>query len=71
VGLFLGIPGLILGPFVGAVAGEFIARRELLHAGKVGLGTWIGLVLGAVAKLLIAFMMVAAFGAFYLVNAPR
>jgi uncharacterized protein YqgC (DUF456 family) len=70
VGLFFGIPGLILGPFAGAVAGEFIARRELLQAGKVGLGTWIGLVLGAVAKLLIAFMMVVAFGAFYLMNAP-
>lgn len=71
IGLFLGLPGLILGPFVGAVAGEFIARRELLRAGKVGLGTWLGLVLGAVAKLIIAFMMVAAFGVFYVLNAPR
>lgn len=68
IGLFFGIPGLILGPFAGAVAGEFIARRELLQAGKVGLGTWIGLVLGAVAKLLIAFMMVATFATFYLMN---
>ncbi len=66
VGLFFGIPGLILGPFVGAVAGEFIARRELLQAGKVGLGTWIGLVFAAVAKIVIAFLMVATFLAAYL-----
>jgi hypothetical protein len=29
VGLFLGLAGLVLGPFVGAVAGELIARRNL------------------------------------------
>jgi uncharacterized protein YqgC (DUF456 family) len=68
VGLFLGIPGLILGPFVGAVAGEFLAKRELLQAGKVGVGTWIGLVVAAVAKVVIAFLMVATFLAFYLAN---
>lgn len=70
VGLFFGIAGLILGPFAGAVAGEFIARRELLRAGKVGFGTWLGLVLGAVTKLVIAFMMIGAFGAFYMLNTP-
>lgn len=68
IGLFLGIPGLILGPFVGAVAGEFIARRELLQAGKVGLGTWIGLVAAAVAKVVIAFLMIATFAASWLLT---
>jgi hypothetical protein len=66
VGLFLGIPGLILGPFLGAVAGELLARRGLLQAGKVGLGTWLGLLFAAVAKLALAFLMVATFLAFYL-----
>ena len=70
-GLFLGLPGMILGPFVGAVAGELIARRELVRAGKVGLGTWLGLVAAAVVKVIIAFMMIATFLAFYLLNAPR
>ncbi len=65
VGLFFGIPGLLLGPFAGAVAGEFIARRELLRAGQVGLGTWLGLVLGAVTKVILAFLMIATFAAFY------
>ena len=68
VGLFFGIPGLILGPFVGAVAGEFVAKRELLQAGKVGLGTWIGLVVAAVAKVVIAFLMVATFAASWLLT---
>jgi uncharacterized protein len=68
-GLFLGLAGMILGPFVGAVAGELIARREWLRAGKVGLGTWLGLVAAAVVKVILAFMMIATFLAFYLLNA--
>src|SRR5690349_6540936 len=28
-GLFMGLPGLIFGPFVGAFAGEYLARRSL------------------------------------------
>ena len=65
VGLFFGIPGLIVGPFLGAVAGELLARGSLLRAGKVGVGTWIGLLLAAIAKLVLAFLMIAVFAAFY------
>ncbi len=61
VGLFLGIPGLILGPFVGAVLGEYIARRDLRQAGKVGLGTWLGIVLGTAVKLGLIFLMIGLF----------
>ena len=67
-GFLLGFAGMILGPFVGAVAGELIARRELVQAGKVGLGTWLGLVAAAVVKVILAFMMIATFLAFYLLN---
>jgi uncharacterized protein YqgC (DUF456 family) len=59
---------MILGPFVGAVAGELIARGGLRQAGKVGLGTWLGLVAAAVVKVIIAFMMIATFLAFYILN---
>ena len=69
VGLFLGLAGLVLGPFLGAVAGELIARRNLRQAGKVGLGTWLGLAAAAVVKVVLAFMMIATFLAFYLLNA--
>lgn len=65
VGILFGLPGLLLGPFAGAVAGELLARRGLLQAGKVGLGTWIGMLVAAIAKLVLAFAMVALFFAFY------
>lgn len=68
VGLFLGIPGMIIGPFIGAVGGELLARGRLAQAGKVGFGTWVGLVFSAVVKVVIAFMMIATFMAFYLMN---
>lgn len=67
-GLFFGVPGIVFGPFVGAVLGELAARRDLLQAGKVGLGTWLGLVVAAIAKLVIAFAMIAVFAMVYLFN---
>ena len=63
LGLFLGLPGLVLGPFVGAFAGEWLARRDLAGAGRVGVGTWLGLVAAAAAKIAIVFAMVGLFAA--------
>ncbi len=51
VGLFFSLPGLIIGPFVGAVAAEYIYRENLGQATKAGLGAWLGLIVGAVAKI--------------------
>jgi uncharacterized protein YqgC (DUF456 family) len=68
VGIFFGLPGLLLGPFVGAVVGELSANRELRQAGKAGLGTWIGLLLGSVAKVALAFLMVGVFALAYVVG---
>lgn len=70
VGLFFGIPGLLLGPFIGAVLGELWARGGLVKAGKVGLGTWLGLLAAAIAKVVIAFMMIATYFAFYFITMP-
>lgn len=67
VGLFLGLPGLVLGPFVGAVLGELVARPDWRHAGKVGLGTSIGLLVGIAAKLAVVFTMLGVFTLAYLV----
>ena len=61
VGIFLGIPGMLLGPFVGAVLGELWARGGIAQAGKVGVGTWLGLLFAAIAKVVIAFLMIATF----------
>ena len=68
VGFLFGIPGMILGPFAGAVGGELLARRRFLHAGKVGLGTWLGLLAAAVLKVVLAFLMIATFAAFYMLG---
>lgn len=68
VGFFFSIPGMIIGPFAGAVAGEFLAKGRLVQAGKVGLGTWLGLIAAAVLKVVIACLMIATFVAFYVLN---
>lgn len=65
-GLFLGIPGLIFGPFVGSAIGEYLSRRDLRQAGRVGIGTWIGLILGTAGKLAVIFTMVGLFVLSYL-----
>lgn len=62
VGIFFGLPGVIFGPFVGAVAGELVARRELTGVADVGVATWVGLVLGAVAKVGLSLFMIGLFG---------
>lgn len=66
-GLFFGLPGVILGPFVGAVVGEYLARRNHEQAVKVGVGTWIGLLLGTAGKLALIFMMIGVFAFAYFV----
>ena len=42
VGIFLGLPGLILGPFVGAIAGEMLSHGRMQQAARAGFATWIG-----------------------------
>ncbi|MFU8820051.1 MAG: DUF456 domain-containing protein [Gammaproteobacteria bacterium] len=61
VGIFFGLPGLLLGPFIGALLGELSARRDLAAAGRAGWGATIGLVLGTAAKLALGFAMVGLF----------
>ena len=66
VGVFGGLPGMLLGPFLGAFIGEWMARGRLGQAGKVGLGTWLGLVAAAIAKIVLSFAMIAVWvGAYY------
>jgi len=72
IGLFLGIPGLILGPFLGALLGELSARRDMTTAGKVAIGTWLGMFVAAVVKLSLVFAMLGifAFAYFFSGNVP-
>ena len=61
LGLLFGLPGLILGPFVGAVLGELSAHRDLARAGRAGVAAWIGFAVVAIVKVGYAFSMIAIF----------
>jgi uncharacterized protein len=43
------------------VVGELIANKDALTAGRVGLATWVGLLIAAAIKIAIAFAMVGVF----------
>lgn len=60
-GVFTGLVGLIFMPLVGAAIGELIAVRNATRAAQVGMSTWIGLLLGTLAKVVLTFMMVGLF----------
>ena len=61
VGMFFGLPGIILGPFIGAVTAEISGGQGARQAGRSGYGVWVGLVIGTAAKLSIAFLMLGIF----------
>ena len=63
VGLFMGLVGVLFMPLVGAAVGEYLARKDEARAVKVGLATWVGIMLGLLAKVVLAFIMVGVFAA--------
>jgi uncharacterized protein YqgC (DUF456 family) len=65
-GLFFGIIGLFVGPVIGAIAGEFIAGKRMIDAGRAGWGSLLGNIGGMIAKLVMALAMITIF----LVNTP-
>ncbi|ALC89925.1 hypothetical protein AM500_09145 [Bacillus sp. FJAT-18017] len=67
IGLLVGpfvIPflGILIGPFIGAVAAELIVHRKgLTESAKIGFGSVVGFISGAVAKTIIQAAMVIYF----------
>jgi uncharacterized protein len=61
VGLFMGLVGVFFMPLVGAAAGEYLARRDQKNAVKVGVATWVGIMAGLIAKVVLAFTMIGVF----------
>jgi uncharacterized protein len=68
IGLFFGIPGLLFGPFFGAVLGELSAGNSVLRSAHAGLSAWAGLIFGTIIKLVSSLMMVALFCAGWWLN---
>lgn len=64
-GIFSGVFGLLFMPLLGAVGGELLVRRGEAKAGaqslKVGIATWLGILAGLLAKVVIAFVMIGLF----------
>lgn len=81
LGILMGFVGLLFMPLAGAMAGEywhqhlqrggFGSRADQGAAGRraarVGVATWIGLLLGTVVKVVLTFLMIGAFVVAYLV----
>jgi uncharacterized protein YqgC (DUF456 family) len=61
VGIFFSFPGIIVGPFVGALLLEMLGGREFKPAARAGLGALVGLLAGAVGKLAVCTAMIGLF----------
>jgi uncharacterized protein YqgC (DUF456 family) len=61
IGIFFGIVGLFVGPVIGAVAGEFIAGKRMIDAGRAGWGSLLGNLGAMIGKLFIALVMITIF----------
>jgi len=59
-GLFIPPIGIIVGPFIGAVAGEMLAGNKQ-NALKAGFGSFIGFIAGTVVKMLVSLIMLYYF----------
>jgi len=57
IGFFLGPLGIILGPLIGAFAGEMIFKDDLSYAFKAGIGSLVGFLTGIGLKLAASFVM--------------
>ena len=61
IGLFFGMIGLFVGPVIGAIAGEFIAGKRVIDAGRAGWGSLLGNIGAMVGKLVMALVMIVIF----------
>jgi len=55
IGMFFLPWGIIVGPFIGAVAGEMLGGSDLSHAIRAGIGSLIGFLVGTLLKVIVCF----------------
>ena len=58
VGVFFGLPGIILGPFLGVLVVEFLVHKDRNRALKAAVNTIVGLFLSGVVKFTVLLAMV-------------
>ena len=61
IGLFFSLPGILLGPFLGAIVFELFGGRGWRQSSRAGVGATLGLLAGAVGKLACCAAMIALF----------
>jgi uncharacterized protein YqgC (DUF456 family) len=67
IGMFAGLPGLILGPIAGAMLGEWFARKNSTQATRAGIAAGASIIAATVAKLAIGVVMLGVFAFAYFV----
>ena len=55
IGMFFLPWGIIVGPFIGAVAGEMLGGSDLSYAIRAGIGSLIGFLVGTLLKVIVCF----------------
>jgi uncharacterized protein YqgC (DUF456 family) len=70
-GIFFSLPGLILGPIIGAFLFEFLGGREWKESARAGAGALLGMFLGAVGKAVCCVLMIAIFSLSVFLNSRR
>tara|TARA_R110002096_G_scaffold157669_5_gene322810 strand:+ start:531 stop:1073 length:543 start_codon:yes stop_codon:yes gene_type:complete len=70
IGIFFSLPGLIIGPIAGVFIFEiFVAKKEMKDASNSTIGTVVGGIAGIIARVVLAFGMIAWFiGDVFFVN---
>jgi uncharacterized protein YqgC (DUF456 family) len=68
VGLFLGLPGIVLGPAVGALVFEYAKDPNFERALKAGAGAFLGFLVGSVLKVALAFVLLGFVALRYVIH---
>jgi len=63
IGMLFGLPGILLGPFAGALLCELAGGRTISDSSRAGLGAVLGLLAGALGKLACCAAMMVLFAA--------
>lgn len=71
VGVFFGLPGIVVGPFLGAAAFEMVGGRDWRESAKAGAGAMVGLLVGTMGKLACAVAMMGLFAVDLIARAVR